>query len=79
MPTAMAGTPPVAAHQALAVAQADASQAYRDVSSYAIHVVLEDDGWHIDYELREPTRKGGGPHYVIDSSTGSIRSKRYEQ
>lgn len=65
--------------QALAIAQADARKAYRDPTPYRIQLVLEADGWHIDYELEDPRRKGGGPHYVIDANTGAILSKRYEQ
>jgi hypothetical protein len=65
--------------QALAVAQADAMRAYRDLSPYRIQLVLEDDGWHVDYELKNPRLKGGGPHYLIDATTGAILSKRYEQ
>jgi hypothetical protein len=65
--------------QALAVAQADALRAYRDLSPYRIQLVLEDDGWHVDYELKDPRLKGGGPHYLIDATTGAILSKRYEQ
>ncbi len=65
--------------QALAIAQADAVKAYRDLSPYRIQLVLEADGWHIDYELKDPRRKGGGPHYLIDAQTGVIVSKRYEQ
>jgi hypothetical protein len=65
--------------QALSIAQADASRAYRDLSGYRIQLVLEDDGWHVDYELKDPNLKGGGPHYVIDARTGVILSKRYEQ
>jgi hypothetical protein len=65
--------------QALAIAQADALKAYRSLSSYRIQVVLESDGWHIDYELKDPRVKGGGPHYIIDAATGAIVSKRYEQ
>jgi hypothetical protein len=63
----------------LAIAQADALRAYRDLSDYRIQLTLEDDGWHVDYELKDPKRKGGGAHYVINSSTGAIVSKRYEQ
>jgi hypothetical protein len=37
------------------------------------------DGWHIDYQLKNPLSNGGGPHYVIDAATGAIVSKRYEQ
>ena len=65
--------------QALAIAQADAVQAYRYLSGHRIEVVLEADGWHMDYHLKDPRRKGGGPHYVIDRHTGAILSKRYEQ
>jgi hypothetical protein len=63
----------------LAIAQADAMRMYRDLSAYRIQLVLEDDGWHVDYELKDPRLKGGGPHYVMDAHTGTILSKRYEQ
>jgi hypothetical protein len=65
--------------RALAIAQADAAGAYRDLSGYRIQLVLEADGWHVDYDLKDPRLKGGGAHYVIDAHDGSIRSKRYEQ
>lgn len=61
------------------MAQADAETAYRDLSVYRIQLVLEADGWHVDYELKDPRLKGGGPHYVIDAVSGMIVSKRYEQ
>jgi hypothetical protein len=69
----------IAGDQALTIAQADALNAYRDLSAYRIQLVLEADGWHIDYELKDARLKGGGPHYVIDAYTGAIVSKRYEQ
>ncbi len=69
----------IAGDQALTIAQVDALQVYRDLSRYSVHLVLEDDGWHIDYRLKDPRWKGGGPHYVIDAITGAIKSKRYEQ
>ena len=65
--------------RALTIAQADASRVYRDLSPYRIQLVLEDDGWHVDYEPKNPGLKGGGPHYIIDSVSGQILSKRYEQ
>jgi hypothetical protein len=74
-----ASAPILAGDQALTIAQADALQAYRDLSPYRIQLVLEDDGWHVDYELKDPRMKGGGPHYVIDAVRGAIVSKRYEQ
>ncbi len=52
---------------------------YRDLSLYRIQLVLEGDGWHVDYELKNPRLKGGGPHYIIDPHTGTVISKRYEQ
>ncbi len=69
----------IAGDQVLAVAQADAERVYHDLSPYRIQLVLEDDGWHVDYELKNPRLKGGGPHYIIDAHTGFIVSKRYEQ
>jgi hypothetical protein len=69
----------LAGDQVLAIAQADASRVYLDLSLYRIQLVLEDDGWHIDYELKSPRLKGGGPHYIIDAHTGAVISKRYEQ
>jgi hypothetical protein len=72
--------PAVPSDQALAIARKDAEGAYRDLLlDYRITVVLEPDGWHIDYELSEHRMQGGGPHYVIDAQTGAILSKRYEQ
>ena len=69
----------LSADQALRIAQTDATRAYRDLSGYQIRLALEPDGWHIDYEWKDPGLKGGGPHYVIDSDTGAIVSKLYEQ
>jgi hypothetical protein len=65
--------------QALKVAREDAETVYRDLARYWIRVALEEDGWHVDYQLRDPRARGGGPHYVIDATDGRILSKRYEQ
>jgi transcriptional regulator with XRE-family HTH domain len=65
--------------KALAIAEADAVLTYPNLSAYRIHLALEEDGWHVDYELKDPKRKGGGPHYVIDARSGAILSKKYEQ
>lgn len=73
------GPPVIPGDQALSVAQADAAKACRDLTVYRIQLVLEPDGWHVDYELKDPRLKGGGPHYVIDAVRGVIVSKRYEQ
>jgi hypothetical protein len=61
------------------IAQDDAKQAYGDLSAYDVKTVLENDGWHIDYELKEKSSEGGGPHYLIDPHNGKIIKKKYEQ
>ena len=70
---------PLAGDRILAIAQTDASRMYQDLSRYSIRLTLEADGWHVDYEPKDPRLKGGGPHYVIDAVTGVILRKRYEQ
>jgi len=77
--TGAASSPTISGERALAIAHADAEKAYRDLSIYRIQLALESDGWHIDYQLKDARLKGGGPHYVIDATTGAMASKRYEQ
>jgi uncharacterized membrane protein YkoI len=69
----------IASDQALKIARLDAEKVYRDLAQYRILVELHQDGWHVDYELKNQRTQGGGPHYVIDAKTGTIRSKKYEQ
>jgi uncharacterized membrane protein YkoI len=73
------GETTVSCDQALRIARTDAESAYRDLSIYRIAISLEENGWLVDYELKDPDLQGGGPHYVIDANTGEILSKRYEQ
>ena len=65
--------------EALKIARLDAERAYRDLTPYRIGIVLEADGWHVDFELKNPALNSGGPHYLIDPRTGLIVAKRYEQ
>ena len=69
----------VTSDQALRIAEADAERAYKDLSGYRVVLALEPDGWHVDYELKNGLSQGGGPHYVIDLTSGGILKKRYEQ
>jgi hypothetical protein len=69
----------VSSDEALRVARLDAEKAYRDLSPYRVTIVLETDGWHIDYELKNPNAQGGGPHYLIDATSGAILAKKYAQ
>jgi len=71
--------PALASDQILKIARLDAEQVYRDLSPYRISLALEEDGWHIDYQLKDPGLNGGGPHYLIDPLTRAILSKRYDQ
>jgi hypothetical protein len=71
--------PHVSSDQALRIARLDAQKVYGDLTPYRISLALEPDGWHVDYELKDPHVNGSGPHYVIDPVTGTIVSKRYEQ
>jgi hypothetical protein len=77
--TTTAAPAAVTSDEALRVARLDAEQAYRSLDSYRILVTREPDGWHVDYELKDPTWNGGGPHYVIDPTNCQIIAKRYEQ
>ncbi len=69
----------ISSDEALKIARSDAERVYRDLSAYQIVISLEDRGWRIDFELKDPTTQGGGPHYLIDPATGAILQKRYEQ
>ena len=69
----------ISSDQALKIARTDAEGVYRDLSIYRIGVSLEDNGWLVDYELKDQQLHGGGPHYVIDAHTGEILTKRYDQ
>jgi hypothetical protein len=69
----------LACDEILRIAHRDAEAVYRDLSRYRISLVHEADGWHVDYELKNPLSAGGGPHYVIDAVSGVILNKVYEQ
>src|SRR5437763_17182857 len=65
--------------QALQIARLDAEKVYRDLFRFRIEIVLEAGGWHINYILKNPQMNGGGPHYIIDATSGAIVSKMYYQ
>jgi hypothetical protein len=72
-------TTALASDEALRIARGDAETVYADLSKYRIEITREADGWHIVYELKDPSLNGGGPHYVIDAATGVVVSKKYYQ
>ena len=69
----------ITSDQALHVARLDAEKAYGDLAPYRVKLVLEDDGWHVDYDSKNPLWNGGAPHYLIDPISGAILWKRYDQ
>jgi hypothetical protein len=70
----------ITSDEALKIARLDGEKAYRnDLSGCRVTVAMEPDGWHIDYELKDPNWCGGGPHCIIDASNGRILWKRYDQ
>ena len=72
--------PGITCDEALRTARQDAEAVYGDLlPAYRITLVYRQDGWHVDYDLVQPLTAGGGPHYVIDGTTGQIVFKRYEQ
>ena len=73
------GQTTISCDQALRIARTNAESAYRDLSMYRIAISLEEQGWLVDFDLKDPNLQGGGPHYVIDAETGEILSKRHEQ
>jgi hypothetical protein len=73
------GQPSLTSDEVLRIARLDAERAYRNLTPYRIGIALEADGWHVDYQLKDPSLNGGGPHYIIDPSAGTILAKRYEQ
>ena len=80
--TTQLAPPAVTADHALAIARADGIQAYRDLTAYRIEIALEGDGCHVEYYIKQRNGSritGGGPHYIIDATTGVILNKKYYQ
>jgi hypothetical protein len=72
-------TSQLSSDEVLRVARLDAEQVYRDLSRFVIRMAREPDGWHVDFDLKDGTARGGGPHYIIAPESGVIVTKRYEQ
>jgi hypothetical protein len=77
--TPQATAKPLNCDEILRVAREDAERVYKDLASYKISLILQTDGWHVEYNLTKPFMAGGGPYYVIDPMTGAILSKKYYQ
>ena len=60
----------LSAEQALLIRPGGRRAAYGALAAFRITIARQPDGWHIDYELTDAMRDGGGPHYVIDARSG---------
>ena len=82
MTTTTATAPTFTSDQALKIAEADAIAKYGDLSRFRIEIRRDQNGWHIGYFIDQRGSRfltGGGPHYVIDATTGLILEKKYYQ
>lgn len=81
--TATLMPPAVSSADALKIAEMDAAPVYGDLTRFDVEVELHDDGWHVEYRLRQPKGSrflvGGYPCYTIDATTGAILDKKYYQ
>jgi hypothetical protein len=69
----------ISREEAISIAKKDARRAYRDLSPYNVEAMRENDGWHVDFVLKNDRTEGGGAHYIIDARDGHIIKKRYDQ
>jgi len=60
----------LSAEQALLIRPGGRRAAYGALDAFGITIARQPDGWHIDYELTDAMRDGGGPHHVIDARSG---------
>lgn len=62
-------------------AHKDAVSAYGEnlESAYYVRISLKDDFLYVDYELKNPKARGGGPHYKIDFVSFEVLERRYDQ
>lgn len=77
--SATAQAPRLSSVDVLRIANDDAVRVYGDVSDLEISIRLQPDGWHVDYRPVNLEEQGGGPHYVIDPTDGTIKWKKYSQ
>jgi hypothetical protein len=68
----------ISKQDALKIARADATDAYKDLSDYRVEVRFDGENWHVQYA---PPRghNGGGPEDVISGDDGEIVDKKYWQ
>lgn len=79
--TTTLAAPTITRDRAITIAEADALPMYGSyLHTLELRASLHGDGWHLVYSpQRDGFRTGGGPHYVIDATTGAIVSKTYYQ
>jgi hypothetical protein len=79
MPTTSSSGACLSVAEVLRIAHEDAQAVYHDLSGFKITLTPCPDGWHVDFDLTDHLSAGGGPHYVIEPTSGDILARRYEQ
>jgi hypothetical protein len=71
----------ISRQEAITIAETDALPMYGAdwLAQLQLRVTFQGDGWHVEFHQWRPRHTGGGPHYVIDATTGKIVSKKYYQ
>jgi len=79
--TTVTATPVISRQQTVGIVEADALPMYGNcLHTLVLEMTLHGDGWHLVYSpKRQRYCTGGGPHYIIDATTGAIVSKKYYQ
>jgi len=64
--------------KAIAIARGDATMTYGSLSNYDLTACELTTTWRVIYSPRKGLN-GGGPEYVVDKFSGTIREKKYYQ
>jgi hypothetical protein len=65
--------------EALKIAGQNAALYYNDLSVYIVTIQWIGPNWKVDYDLKDTSLDGGGPHYLISGGTGEIIESRFFQ
>ena len=66
--------------QAIEIVKEDVQLGF-DTNFYNIEARLEPDGWHVDYSFKNLPHGvigGGAPHYIVNSETGAVIKKWFD-
>lgn len=73
---------PISQDAAVSIAREDAKSVFkqdRELEGFAFSASLRNEGWHVEMTLKEAGAKGGRAYYLIDSRSGRILKRSFEQ